>query len=123
MTTITPNLFIQYVSDTARSVRFYSALLGTKPVDEAPTFAMFALSSGLMLGLWKRDGVQPVPVSFSGGEWAAAQPDDATVDAAHGFCLKQSFTIAQPPMDAEYGRNFLVLDPDENRIRVFCPKM
>jgi catechol 2,3-dioxygenase-like lactoylglutathione lyase family enzyme len=54
-----PNFVILYVRDAAASAAFYADLLGKPPVEASPTFAMFALASGVMLGLWGADGVLP----------------------------------------------------------------
>lgn len=47
-----PNFFILFVNDPQASARFYADLLGEAPIEASPTFAMFALDSGVMLGLW-----------------------------------------------------------------------
>ena len=46
-----PDFLILYVNSPAESVRFYADLLAKAPVESSPTFAMFALDSGVMLGL------------------------------------------------------------------------
>ncbi len=113
-----PNFILLYVSDNAVSVPFYTALLGKPPIESAPTFAMFALSSGVMLGLWRQDGVSPPATAPGGGELAFAQPD---VDAAHATWQALGITIVHPPVDTEFGRTFLATDPDGHRLRVFAP--
>ena len=45
------NFVIFYVDKPSASAAFYSALLNRPPVESSPTFALFALDSGLMLGL------------------------------------------------------------------------
>ena len=47
-----PNFVILYVKSPTDSVAFYADLLGKAPVETSPTFAMFALDLGTMLGLW-----------------------------------------------------------------------
>lgn len=54
-----PNIVILYVANPSLSAAFYAQLLGKPPVESSPTFAMFALDHGMMLGLWGRDGVVP----------------------------------------------------------------
>ena len=54
-----PAFVILHVRDAAASAAFYADLLGRAPVEASPTFAMFALDSGLRLGLWSAAGVQP----------------------------------------------------------------
>ena len=55
-----PNFMILYVESPAASAAFYQQLLDRAPVDASPTFVLFALPSGLMLGLWSRRGVVPM---------------------------------------------------------------
>ncbi len=54
-----PNLMLLYVEKPKASRAFYADLLDRQPVAESENFAAFALQSGLMLGLWARDKVQP----------------------------------------------------------------
>ena len=54
-----PNFTILYVDNPPASADFYAGLLGQQPVETSPTFALFALPSGLMLGLWSRHTVEP----------------------------------------------------------------
>ena len=61
-----PNYILLYVTDPSASAAFYTALLACPPVEASPTFALFALDSGLMLGLWARGSVEPA-ASLGGG--------------------------------------------------------
>ena len=67
-----PNFIIPYVKNPAQSAAFYAGLLGRPPVDSSPNFAMFALSSGVMLGLWacgpRTTCCLPLPV-WAGPKW------------------------------------------------------
>lgn len=111
-----------YVADVTASAAFYSGLLGTRPVEESPGFALFVLPSGLKLGLWKRTAVQPDVTAPAGGcEIAAAVEDEAEVDALHRDWAARGIAIAQDPTQMDFGFTFLALDPDGHRIRVFAP--
>ena len=46
----TPNFIILYVDNPPASADFYAGLLGQPAAETSPTFALFALASGLMLG-------------------------------------------------------------------------
>ena len=46
---------ILYVTDPLASARWWGELLGLRPVETSPGFALFVLSSGLQLGLWKAE--------------------------------------------------------------------
>lgn len=113
------NLAILYVADPLASAAFYGPLLGAEPVESAPGFVMFALPSGLRLGLWKRDGVAPPVVAAPGaGELALVAED---VDALHAAWVARGVRIAQPPVTLEFGRTFTALDPDGHRLRALRP--
>jgi len=115
------SLIILYVNDPAASAVFYADLLSLQPAQASPSFVMFALPGGAGLGLWSRHTVEPPPTaSGGGGELAFAVPD---TDGLHEDWLARGLTIMQPPSDAEFGRNFVALDPDGHRLRVFTPAM
>ncbi len=117
-----PNFVILYVKDPSASAAFYADVLGRAPVEASPTFVMFALSSGLMLGLWLRDNVVPVADAAAGGAELAITVGDAdAVRAAHADWSRRKLPIAQPPTAMDFGFTFVALDPDGHRLRVFAP--
>jgi catechol 2,3-dioxygenase-like lactoylglutathione lyase family enzyme len=116
-----PNFILLYVDSPPASAAFYSDLLGRPPVESSPTFAMFALASGVMLGLWARHTVEPAATGRGGGEIAFAVADADTVDALHAEWARRGLTIIQPPTEMDFGRTFTALDPDGHRLRVFVP--
>jgi catechol 2,3-dioxygenase-like lactoylglutathione lyase family enzyme len=79
-TTAQPNFMILYVNSPKASGEFYTALLGRGPVEASPTFVMFALETGLMLGLWSRHGVEPAPSAAGGGS------EIGIIGVAHTHC-------------------------------------
>jgi predicted enzyme related to lactoylglutathione lyase len=117
-----PNFIILYVDSPKASSDFYAALLGRGPAEASPTFVMFALDTGLMLGLWSRDGVKPVPSAAGGGcEIGIAVGNAAAVDAACAAWKARGVRIVQEPTEMDFGRTFIRLDPDGHRLRVFAP--
>jgi catechol 2,3-dioxygenase-like lactoylglutathione lyase family enzyme len=118
-----PNFLILYVGSPAMSAAFYERLLGRKPADASPNFAMFALDGGLMLGLWARSDVRP-PARLAGGghEICFTAQDNAAVDQLHARWREQGLPIAQAPVEMDFGYTFTALDPDEHRLRVFAPR-
>ena len=48
-----------FVADPGASAEFYGRIFAAPPVEQSPTFAMFALPSGINLGLWKRATAAP----------------------------------------------------------------
>ena len=116
-----PNLVILYVDSPPASAAFYSDLLGVKPVESSPTFAMFAMESGAILGLWARNTVQPATsVAGGGSELAFTVADAGAVRAMHADWNKRGLKIAQTPVEMEFGHTFVALDPDGHRLRVFA---
>ena len=65
-----PNFTLLYVRNPGASAAFYARLLGKSPVEASPTFAMFALDSGAMLGLWATHTVEPPATAPGGSEIA-----------------------------------------------------
>ncbi|MCG2576970.1 VOC family protein [Dechloromonas sp. XY25] len=117
-----PNFLLLYVAQPAASAAFYADLLGCQPVEASPTFAMFALDNGTMLGLWARETVAPKAVAGAGGgELAFAVGDDAEVEPRHAQWKAKGIAIAQAPTRMDFGYTFVGLDPDGHRLRVFAP--
>ena len=116
------DFILLYVDSPAASARFYANLIGSAPLEESPTFAMFALPSGVMLGLWSRHTVEPAATAAAGGaEIAMTVADAAAVDALHVDWQARGLAILQAPTDLDFGRTFVALDPDGHRLRVFAP--
>ncbi len=116
-----PNFILLYVKSPTASAAFYTDLLGKPPVEVSPTFAMFALQSGTMLGLWAAHTVEPPANAVGGAEIAFAVDADNTVGAMHGAWRAKGLPVAQSPTRMDFGFTFVALDPDGHRLRVFAP--
>lgn len=111
-----------YVDRPDLSAAFYADLLGREPLEASPTFALFKLDSGMRLGLWSRHTVEPAAqAAFGGVELGFPVADYATVDAVHADWRGRGWPIAQAPLELDFGRTFVALDPDGHRLRVFSP--
>ncbi len=119
---VEPNFVILYVESARESAAFYAELLGKGPVESSPNFAMFALSSGVMLGLWTRGDVKPSADAAGGGELAITVADRTAVHALHDEWRRRKLRIAQEPTDMDFGFTFTALDRDGHRLRVFAPQ-
>ena len=116
-----PNFFILYVNDPQASAAFYAQLLGRPAVEAAPTFAMFALDSGVMLGLWSRHTVEPAASAGGGGAEVAIALDSVDeVTATHQRWLGLGLPVIQAPTQMDFGYTFVATDPDGHRLRVFA---
>lgn len=117
-----PNFVILFVDSPENSAAFYTEILGKGPVEASPTFAMFALDSGIMLGLWSKHTADPVPAATGGGcELAISLDSDQFVDECFARWSAGAVTILQAPKHLDFGYTCLVSDPDGHRIRAFCP--
>lgn len=116
------SFILLYVENPAASAAFYGKLLGRDPIQSSPTFVMFGLDSGVMLGLWIRHDVAPAPGGGPGSsEIAFSEPG---ADAVHARCKAwraAGVRIAQEPTAMDFGLTFVGLDPDGHRLRVFAP--
>jgi len=119
---VDPNFIILYVDSPSASADFYAELLGKPPVESSPTFAMFALPSGVMLGLWSRHTVEPAAAPTLGGssEVAFAVESKADVISLYDAWRGRGLRVAQKPVDMDFGHTFVALDPDGHRLRVFA---
>ena len=115
-----PNFILLYVDNPPASAAFYTELLGHPPIESSATFALFALASGVMLGLWSKHTVEPAaPAQFGGSELAFTVNDADAVRAKHRDWAARGLPIAQAPIELDFGHTFVALDPDGHRLRVF----
>ena len=117
-----PSFVILYVDNPQRSAEFYAGLLARPALESSPTFAMFALREGTMLGLWSRHAVSPAAAGGPGSAEVAFTVERASeVDDVHRQWSEKGLVVAQAPTDLDFGRTFVALDPDGHRLRVFAP--
>ena len=110
-----------FVENVARSAEFYARLLEKPVIEASPTFAMLPAGSNLMLGLWRRDGVEPPDGAPGGSEIELTFADAAAVEAAHARWAASDIRIVQKPTRMDFGYTFVALDPDGHRVRAFAP--
>lgn len=115
----TPSLgfVLLFVSNPLKSRLFYQDILDLNPIEESPTFVMFALKNGVMLGLWSKHTAEP-RVEAPAGALEICFPTE-NVDALYEEWGKKQVIVAQKPTDMDFGRTFVVLDPDGHRIRAY----
>ncbi|MBP9643025.1 VOC family protein [Budvicia aquatica] len=114
-----PSLFILYVDSPTASKDFYQDLLGLTLLEASPTFAMFRLSSGVMLALWSKHTVEPKAGQITAsGEYAISVESVAMVDEYHQRWSEKGVTIIQRPQQMDFGYTFTATDPDGHRLRV-----
>jgi len=119
---IDPNFILLYVDNPKASAVFYEKLLGQALVEVSPTFALFALASGIKLGLWSRHTVEPAANAPAGAaELAFAVSDQPALTALYKDWQERGLLIIQPPITMDFGVTFVAVDPDGHRLRVFVP--
>src|SRR3954454_17080976 len=112
-----PNFIILYVDSPPASARFYETLLEQAPVEASPTFCMFALPNGTMLGLWSKHTVEPsAPAALGGFELAFAVEGTDKVGELYDSWTRQGLRVAQAPVVLDFGHTFVALDPDGHRL-------
>jgi catechol 2,3-dioxygenase-like lactoylglutathione lyase family enzyme len=118
-----PDMIVLYVKNLAASVTYYGNLLGKKPAAETPAFSMFALDSGLLIGLWQVDYAQP-PSSVTGGgcELVINLESRQAVDSLLAQWRDRGVK-ADDAVEAPFGYTFVTFDPDQHRIRAMYTPM
>lgn len=116
-----PNLVLFYVDNPVKSERFYRNILETQPIESSPTFVMFVLKTGLRLGLWAKETIEPQVTRTGGGMELSFQVNsNEMVDEMHNQWSNKEISIIQSPTQMDFGYTFVAVDPDEHRLRVFC---
>jgi predicted enzyme related to lactoylglutathione lyase len=114
-----PNMFIVYVSDAPASARFYGDLFGLSPSFESPAFIAFDLASGVQLALWSRAEVDLAEAGTRTSEVCLnLEGAPESVDALFAEWKGKGVKVVAEPVDAVFGRTFVIADPDDNLIRV-----
>ena len=117
-----PNYVILYVDNPIHSANFYSDLLNKEPIESSPTFVLFELESGIKLGLWSKHSVEPAADAESGGgfELAISVSNNEQVHRIYEQWKAKGLTLIQEPIMMDFGLNFVAVDPDSHRLRVFA---
>ena len=117
---VDPNIVLFYVESPTISTKFYSEILGMEPVQSSPTFSLFELKPGFRLGLWSVHEVAPgTSIRGGGGEFGLEVATESRVDELFNQWQQGQISIIQKPEMMDFGYNFMALDPDHHRIRVF----
>ena len=117
MSTETLGFVLLFVTNPQKSSLFYQEIFKIQPIETSPTFVMFALKNGVMLGLWSKYTAEPHVDAAAGAMEIGFPTED--VDALYEEWGTKHITVAQKPTDMDFGRTFVVLDPDGHRIRVY----
>jgi len=106
-----------FVENPTTSALFYEKILNLQPVQQSPTFVLFALKNGVMLAFWSRYTAEPTVTAVPGAMEISFSDED--IDGIYVEWLKLGVRIAQVPTEMDFGRTFVGLDPDGHRIRIY----
>jgi catechol 2,3-dioxygenase-like lactoylglutathione lyase family enzyme len=114
-----PSHILNYVADTRKSTSLYAKILGFRPIEATPTYALFALPSGGHLALRARDGVEPRATLPGGTELCFPVASDEDVRRTRDNWARLGLKIIQEPVRLDFGFTFTAADPDGHRLRVY----
>jgi len=115
----TLNYLLLAVRDPLKSAELYTQLLGREPVEKAPTFVLYVLPTGLKIGLWLADEVEPKPNAAGGIEISFSEESKDAVRATFEEWTKLGLKVVQAPTEMDFGLTFVVEDYDGHRLRPF----
>lgn len=113
------NYLLLAVRDPLKSAELYSKLLGREPVEKAPTFVLYVLPTGLKIGLWLANEMEPKPNAAGGIEISFSEDSKEAVHATFEEWTKLGLTVLQEPTEMDFGFTFVVEDSDGHRLRPF----
>lgn len=115
----TLNYLLLAVRDPLKSAELYSKLLGREPVEKAATFVLYVLPSGLKIGLWLADEMEPRPNAAGGIEISFTEESKDAVRATCEEWSKLGLTVLQAPTEMDFGFTCVLEDFDGHRLRPF----
>lgn len=113
------NYILLAVRDPLASATLYTKLLGREPVEHGKTFVLYVLPSGLKIGLWVADEMEPTPKPAGGVEISFSEASKDAVRATYAEWTRLGLKVVQEPTEMDFGFTFVVEDPDGHRLRPF----
>lgn len=117
----TLNYILLAVRDPLKSAALYTQLLGREPVEKARTFVLYVLPTGLKVGLWLADDIEPKALPAGGVEISFTEDSKHAVRATCEEWRKLGLKIVQEPTEMDFGFTFVAEDLDGHRLRPFVP--
>lgn len=113
------NYLLLAVKNPPESAALYTRILGCEPVENAPTFVLYVLPTGLKIGLWIASEIVPAPASPGGVELSFSEESEDAVRNTYEEWKKLGLKVLQEPTHMDFGFTFVVQDPDGHRLRPF----
>jgi predicted lactoylglutathione lyase len=112
---------VLYVEDVQLSMAFYEGVFECQPKLLSPTFAVVEFAENVKVTLKQADALTPSSQVRGGGtELSIPATSRAELDNLFEKWKKLSVVFAQEREESVYGVNFVALDPDGHRLRVFA---
>lgn len=115
----TLNYLLLAVRDPLRSAKLYTKLLGREPVEKASSFVLYVLPTGLKIGLWLADEMEPKPNAAGGIEISFTEESKEAVRATFEDWSKLGLKALQAPTEMDFGFTCVLEDYDGHRLRPF----
>ncbi|NAZ53689.1 glyoxalase [Vibrio toranzoniae] len=113
--------FVLYVADIHRSMDFYAKAFDCKPKLLSPTFAALDFADNVKITLKQADFLTPASTVKGGGtEISMPLADKETLENLYEAWTEKGIQFEQAPKESVYGINFVAVDPDGHRIRIFA---
>ncbi|ATB38154.1 hypothetical protein CYFUS_003585 [Cystobacter fuscus] len=81
----------------------------------------YVLPTGLKIGLWLANEMEPTPKPAGGVEISFSEESKDAVRATYAEWTRLGLKVVQEPTDMDFGFTFVVEDPDGHRLRPFVP--
>jgi len=118
MTTL--NYILLAAANPRRSGALYAKIFGLEPVENSETFVLFVLPSGLKVGLWQAEEMEPKVGKADGIDISFGEPNYAAVRSTYDVWKGLDLVMLQEPTEMDFGFTFTAADPDGHRLRVFA---
>ncbi|MDO6686124.1 MULTISPECIES: VOC family protein [unclassified Agarivorans] len=112
--------FVLYVSDVQDSMDFYAKAFNCEPSLLSPTFAALDFADNVKITLKQTTDLTPKSEVKGGGtELSMPIADKETFDKLFSTWKSKGIEFAQEIEASVFGFNFVAVDPDGHRIRIF----
>jgi len=113
--------FVLYVTDINKSKNFYADMFECTPNVFSPTFVALDFAENVTITLKQRQALTPASEVTGGGtELSMPVANKDELEELYRAWVAKGVCFAQQPEDSVFGVNFVALDPDNHRIRVFA---
>ncbi|MBY5948400.1 VOC family protein [Photobacterium rosenbergii] len=118
---LTIDSIVLYVESVQLSMAFYEKVFECEPKLLSPTFAVVEFAENVKITLKQADGLTPSSLVRGGGtELSIPVINSAELDTLFENWKQQGVNFAQEREESVYGINFVALDSDGHRLRVFA---